>query len=379
MLILLALVPALARRAAAEDLKLLISVEPRSIIAPFAARVTLHLHNAGNKTLWLYRRARNPAAPGESKGLLVVPVQPVEGPTLTVRLMPEGNKSELQGEGEVFDSVGLPRPKLVPLAPGDDYEEKTAIRLTPAKEEVNGKERLLWGSYRFAVAYRARYSNAEEIERILGANIWQGEVESNAIEVELRPPRLEARGSIAGTVVGRESRPFADTIASLTDEQEHPVSQQATDGEGRFSFSYLPFGLYWVTVRRKNSTEDTAVFRHFLLNAEDPSKTIEFVLQPPETYEPKRILHKPVLVRVVDSQGRPLDRVSFEITWSSGTVLDSVKGRTSQEGLAAVELIPGRNFVTLTRKGCPKQEQRVDIAEGDGIDGFKMTFDCPRD
>jgi len=43
----------------ADTLKLLISVEQQSITAPIPARVTLHLHNAGEKTLWLYRRARN--------------------------------------------------------------------------------------------------------------------------------------------------------------------------------------------------------------------------------------------------------------------------------------------------------------------------------
>ena len=58
---LLVLVPiTLSSRGVAVDtpLNLLISVEQQNIAAPSPARVTLHLHNAGSETVWLYRHAR---------------------------------------------------------------------------------------------------------------------------------------------------------------------------------------------------------------------------------------------------------------------------------------------------------------------------------
>src|SRR5713226_4962223 len=54
-------VPALGN-AEAQPLKLLISIEQQTITAPFPARVTLHLHNSGQGTLWLYRPVRSPEA-----------------------------------------------------------------------------------------------------------------------------------------------------------------------------------------------------------------------------------------------------------------------------------------------------------------------------
>ena len=102
------------------------------------------------------------------------------------------------------------------------------------------------------------------------------------------------------------------------------------------------------------------------------------MLAPPETYLPRQMLHKPVLFRVTGSAGAGLGNVSLEITWSSGTVTDSVKGRTSDDGTAAVELIPGRNYVTLKRSGCPKDDERMDVAPGPGIDGFRVVYDCTK-
>jgi len=43
----------------ANALKLLISVEQHTVTAPFPLRVTLHLHNSGQRPLWLYRKARD--------------------------------------------------------------------------------------------------------------------------------------------------------------------------------------------------------------------------------------------------------------------------------------------------------------------------------
>lgn len=361
------------------EVKFLVTVEQTRITAPFPARVSLHLHNGGQEAMWLYRRAANRAGAGQaagaqSSGALIVPVRPQEGAMLAVRLEPADSKGAAPIAGEVFESVGFPRPKLVRLGPGEDYEEKAVIGLVPAGE-ASGQQRIA-GRYRLSATYAAWYSNAEEVERITGVALWQGEVKSNPVEIELLPP--EGTATVAGAVVGAESRPMGNVLVSLSDQEEKLAIQAVTDSEGRFSFTHLPFGLYWVTVRRRNSTEETTLFRHVMLTAAAPAGTLEFALQPPEVHEPKQLLHKPVLLRVTDAAGRPMGKVNLEITWSSGTVLDSVKGQTPDDGTLAMELIPGRNFVTLKRKGCGEAEQRLEVAEGAGIDGFKLAYDCAR-
>jgi hypothetical protein len=156
------------------------------------------------------------------------------------------------------------------------------------------------------------------------------------------------------------------------------MDQTTSDPEGRYSFSNLPPGLYWITARRDNATEDTAVFRHVQLTPSEASATQEMVLIPPEIYQPQKMLHKPVLFFVTDSAGRAAERVGVEVTWSNGTVLDNVKGETGSDGTVALEVMPGRNFVTLKRRGCPKQDERADVAAGEGIDGFAYTLECTK-
>ena len=92
--------------------------------------------------------------------------------------------------------------------------------------------------------------------------------------------------------------------------------------------------------------------------------------------DPKQVLHKPVLLRVVNAAGLPRGGVTLESTWSSGTVLDNVKGETSVDGTVTLNLIPGRNYLTLRQRGCPKQEQRLDVRPGSGIDDFRLTLEC---
>jgi len=378
---LLLLVPlALPCQGAASDtsLKLLISIEQQSIAAPFPARVTLHVHNAGNETVWLYRHAR---------GKLPTPrrlleedsgPQPTGGSMLTVKLeaVSAGQAAiSNPAQGAVFESVGFPKPKLLRLAPGEDYEERTTIRLTPALSEV---QKSIWGTYRLSITYKAQYSNAEEIQRNLKVTVWQGEVSSNTIEVQLQPRGPESRGQVSGTVNTPDSAPIRDAIVSLTDHAERLMDQTTSDPEGRYSFSGLPPGLYWITVRRDGATEDTAVFRHVQLTPSEASATQELVMIPAEIYEPQKMLHKPVLFCITDSAGRPLERVGLETTWSNGPVLENVKGETGSDGAVALELIPGRNFVTLKRRGCPKQEERADVAAGEGIDGFEFTLECAK-
>ncbi|MBZ5513406.1 MAG: carboxypeptidase-like regulatory domain-containing protein [Acidobacteriia bacterium] len=355
-----------AQAAPSDDLKLLISLEQLTIATPYPARVTLQFHNGGKAPLYLYRRARSQAG---------------EGSALEVRLDPLGAPSAQEintpARGSVFESVGLPRPKLVRLDADEDTAEKATIQLLPAQSGPEGNGTSLWGRYRLSVIYRARYSNGADLERILGIALWQGELESNSVEIELQAPT--GQGSIAGNVARAEGGGIIDALVSLSDEQERLVAQAETDADGRYRFTHLSLGVYWVTVRRPNIAEDTVVFRHIELTPSDPEGSIEFVMSPPETYEAEKILHKPVVLRVTDSKGAPLGKVRCEIVWTNGPVIENAKGETNADGLIVVELIPGPNFLTLSKRGCTKQEQRVEVAQGGGIDGFKSQLDCEKE
>lgn len=348
-----------------EVLKLLISLEQPSITSPFPARITLHLHNSGQEPLWLYRPVRSQAQ---------------EGPSLALRLEPladlGSHGTSTPAQGGVLESAGLPHPRLVRLDPGHDHEEKAVVQLSPVLVNVKGESKPLWGRYRLSVTYSVRFSNGDEIARNLALAVWQGDATSNAIEIELVPPA--GQGSVGGKVAGPDGRPRGDVLVSLSDDQERLVDQQVVGPDGRYSFSRLPFGFYWVTARPPNPREDTAVFRHVELTSAEPTSAIGLMMLSKEIYEAKGMLHKPVLFRVTDRTGRPLDKVRLEITWSNGPVLDNVKGQASDDGALALELIPGRNFVTLKRRGCPKQDERVDVTEGWGIDGFKLSLECAR-
>ncbi len=351
--------------AQSQPLKFFISIEQTAIAAPFPARLTLHLHNSGQETVWLYRRARAHAE---------------EGSTVEIHLAPEGALGSQQvaalGSGTVFESVGLPRPRLVRLPPAEDYEEKTTVGLTPARIQSGAESKPVWGRYRLSATYRAKYSNAEQMGRNLQVEVWQGEVTSNNIEIEMKPPAPDARGSVSGSIVLLDGRPVGEALVSLDDQQERLVAQTPGDSSGRFSFTGLPPGLYWVTARLANTSTDTTNFRHVELTPDQPSPAIELTILNPEIYEPKKIQHKPVIFRVTDAAGRPAEQVELEATWSNGPIMDKVKGESGVDGAVALEVIPGRNFVTLKRRGCEKEEYRADVAEGDGIDGFKLELRC---
>lgn len=278
-------------------------------------------------------------------------------------------------QGGVFESAGLPRPRLIRLAADGDTTEKLTLRLLPARSG-EGEGTPIWGRYRLTAIYSARFSNAAEMMRETNARLWQGEASSNSLELELQPPA--GGGTVTGSVVNAQGQPLRDVIVTLSDESELPVDQMTTESEGRFAFASLPPGKYWVTVRRAASNEDTVVFRHVILTATEPVGAMDFVLYPPDIYESRGILHKPVLMLVTDGRETPLGNVSYEVVWSSGKVLDTSRGETESDGTVALELIPGRNFVTLKRKGCPKQEHRMDVAPGGGLDGFKLAFECPK-
>jgi hypothetical protein len=265
---------------------------------------------------------------------------------------------------------------LVRLGAGQDYEEKTVIHLVPA--ELESPREPVWGRYRLSVTYRAKFSNAEQINRNLEVDIWQGEVTSNTIEIELRPPTAEAQGAVSGTVSSADGRLVREAVVSLSDQSERLLDQVATDPNVRLSFGHFQLAIYWVTVRRKDSPIDSVVFHHAELTPAAQEATTDFVILDREAYQAKQVLHKPVLFRITDSAGRPLDKVTLELTFSNGTVLDNVKGEVLEDGAAALELIPGRNYLTLHRRGCPRQDERVDVAEGGGIDGFKLALDCSK-
>src|SRR5271157_4607373 len=370
--------------AAAGSLKLLVSIEQQTITMPSPARITLHIHNSGSEPVWLYRHARDAAIVARTATVVINSSEENPGnttrggSTLAIHLTPAAaGDAATAAEGLVLESVGLPHPKLIRLAPRDDYEEKAVVHLAPALAGAETAAKPVWGRYRLSATYGASYSNGDEAARNLGVTLWQGETESNALDIDLEPAPATDAGSVAGTVVTPDSRPvFQRTVVSLSDRQQQLVDQSRADIDGRFSFDHLPLGLYWVTVRRAAATTDTATFQHVELTSAAPNGALQLVMVPPEIYEPKQMLHKPVLVRVTDSAGRPEDKVMLDATWSSGSVMDDVKGETSDDGVATLELLPGRSYITMKRKHCGQHDDRLDVAEGGGIDDFKLVLDC---
>ena len=361
------------------ELKLLISIEQPALAEPYPARITLHLHNASERTLWLYRRARAKEQPVERAYDEKRPAESSGGSTLEVKLQPVDARAApttiSPAKGVALEYVGLPKPKLVKLAAGDDYEEKATLQLRAARAEG---QKAVWGAYTLAVIYGASFSNAAEFQRNLGARLWQGEVTSNVLAIELRPAAADAAGTVGGAAVRPDLEPRTAVRVSLIDEQERLIDQQVTGPDGRFLFERLPPGLYWVTARDEAANEDTAVFHHVELTSAAPRVSTDLVLYPPETYEAQKVLHKPVLFKVVGASGQAAEKVSLDATWSNGPVLDDVKAATGEDGVAVMELIPGRNFVTLKGRGCRDQQERADVVPGKGVDGFKLGFECER-
>jgi hypothetical protein len=379
----------LTMAAAAEqsELKLLISIEETKVTAPNPARLTLHFHNAGSQAVWLYTPVHDATVPSEASNPFATedfgPSLTSGGSTLEVQLQPPGavagNPDEAVGRVKVFDSVQPALAKLVAIAPGEDFEEKITVQLLPAAGDGEGaKSQPRWGRYAISATYGAQYSNGQNLRRILDANLWEGEITSNRIEVEIAPPPASAEGIVEGTALGSDMRAALGAVISLSDQQERPLAQTSPDDDGKFQFKHLTPGFYWVKARRRSSPVNRTVFRHVELTSATHDSFVELVLLNEEVHHARLLRHKPVLFKVLGSNDQPLGDVSLDAAWSSGTVLDKAKGQTAADGSATLELIPGRNYVTLRHKGCPKQEERLDVAPGSGVDGFKVVFQCAK-
>jgi hypothetical protein len=347
-----------------------ISVESPDISEPFPARVTLHFYNAGSRPLWLYRPvrdigARSRSALGPSPG----------GSTLAVHLSrADGTASETPAVGTVLRTVGMPQPRLEQLTPGGSGEETVAVRISPATRA--GSAAPLWGVYQLSVAYSASYANGNSLTHDLGVDIWQGSITSNAVAIQLSAAPAASSGSVSGTVVSRQMQPNFGILVSLSDANERVIAQKTTGYDGTFSFSHLPFGRYWVTVRRPGAGENSGFFEHADLSESQPQASLKMIMLSPEEYEAKELRHKPVLFRITDNAGAPVADATLAILWSSGTIMENLRVMTDANGFAVANLLPGSNYVTIRKRHCPKLDQMADVAAGRGIDGFAMTLDC---
>jgi Carboxypeptidase regulatory-like domain len=363
--------------AAAPELTVSLAVEQQTIVQPFPARVVLRFHNLDEKPLWLYRHVRDPmdrartAELGGSGGNTTN-----GGSRLVVHLerSPAPAWSE-SPHGTVMASVGMPHPRLVALAAGGESTEGAVIALDPGYVAHDGGTEPVWGRYELSVSYQTSYSNGDALSRDLGVDIWQDQADSNTVAVDLEPAPASANGVVSGSVTNRQGQPLVDVMVSLSDHESHVLSQMITGPGGEFSFEHLPVGTYWVTARRTAATAETAIYEHTDLGTGAHAE-LHLVMLEAELYQGKQFWHKPVLLRVTSNTGEPLGGVEIEALKTSGDVAETVKGETDATGTAALELIPGRSYVTLKHRRCQTTDSRVDVAEGDGIDGAILQMDC---
>ena len=358
-------------------LKLLISLKQPFVAEPEAVRIVLHIHNPTQQTLWLYRRAKGKHPPEELIQEENRPTKTAGGSTVEVKLQP-GNAQAAQAvisaaEATIFEYVEMPKPRLVKLAVGADYEETSIVHFQPARAEG---DKPIWGAYQLTVVYGASFSNGEQFQRNLGTPLWQGEVTSNTIPLELRPPLPDSVGVLSGTAVGQDLQPRAGVRVSLSDEHGNLIDQQVTEADGRFSFTQLPMALYWVTGRREDAKQDTVTFHHQELASSAPTASIQLAFFASETDDPKKFVHKPVLIRVFGADQKPVGGIELDAIFSNGDLVEDLKAVTTDDGTAAMELLPGRSSFSLKRRGCAEQSERGDVAPGVGVDNFKFTFDC---
>lgn len=359
-------------------------MQKQDVVAPGPVRATLHFHNSGRQTIWLYRPVTGNQANDQGDSFAAGAGgynsgQPYARSTVEVRLAPQkaaasGEVKAAEGSGFAMAPDGLPHPRLVPLAPGKEYVEHVSLRVTPAYIKSGTGRQAVWGSYTFSVVYSADYSNANVLARDVNAELWHGRVTSNAVTLNLQPS--SAQGTIAGTVIDSIGRPYGQALVTLDDDNENPLDQLYTDDEGKFSFTYLAAGSYWLTVRQPGSRRDTSVYREVDIKQPNAKAEVQIMMLPVRINKADRLLHKPVLFHIVDNQNHPLAKVRLEILHSSEDVIETVKGQTGENGFAAISLIPGTNYATMQMTGCKKEQRTASILPGGGVDGFQFVFDC---
>lgn len=348
--------------AAREPLQVAISASPAGVAGSY--EVTLRFHNSGGSPLWLYR----PAAEAGEENF-------PGGSTLAAHLDPASSISLASPAiGTVLHVPNFPHPKLFEVAPGGDQEETVAVRVLPGK--VGANQAPYWGAYKLSVAYSASYPNGDSIRRNLGVGLWSGSVMSNIVEITLAAPPASAVGQISGTTLNHNGSMADGIVVSLSDDQGHVLRQTVTGFDARFHFGHLPFGRYWVAVRREGWTTDTSFFEHADLSASNPDARLKLDMLDERAYQGKQMLHKPVLIRVRDGSGDPIADATLAILWTDGSVTESEKIETGESGMAETELIPGTNYVTLSKRHCSKEDQNTEIAPGGGVDSMDVTYDC---
>ena len=83
-----------------------------------------------------------------------------------------------------------------------------------------------------------------------------------------------------------DSVPIGGAIVSLSDKTQRLLDQTASDPDGKYPFSGLPPGFYWVTARRHGDTQDTGVLRHVELTSSAPSVNRHLVIILEESTNP---------------------------------------------------------------------------------------------
>ena len=159
----------------APALKLLISLTQPFVAEPEAARIVLHIHNPTAQTLWLYRRARARRPPEEIPQEENKSTKTTGGSTVEVRLLPvdvqAAPAAKSPAVGTVLEYVQMPKPRLIKLAAGGDYEETAIVHFQPAMAEG---QKPIWGQYHVTVVYGASYSNGDQFARSVGMPLGRG-------------------------------------------------------------------------------------------------------------------------------------------------------------------------------------------------------------
>jgi hypothetical protein len=339
------------------------------ITAPHPAQAQLEFKNTGSETLWLYRPIQSTMQPiwrfaKDGGSRLSVHLKPVAAP-------PSG---AAPGPNVLLSSVSLPHPQLVRVAAGAETTENVFLELSPLAIKRLGQPQPLWGKYRLSVTYRASYPNAAQILQVTGLNLWQGKIRSNFVAVTLQPSG--GRGSITGSVSSSISQPLSGRLVTLTTAHQDLLDQTRTDPGGEFAFRNLPWGLYWVFAHDLRGRAENLAFRHAVLKPADPTAHIRLMLLPKRVYQAKRLLHEPVLLRVVSRSGGPLGGVQVESLFDNERVVEKLQGRTAQDGAVGLALIPGRNIITLRQRGCRDEERLIEVPEHRGVSAFEIKFHC---